>query len=202
VALVHEQASPEEKRAARAKLALPGAGRCILFVGNDYRKKGLPALLGALTHLPADCYLAVVGNSSQIAGFKHEVQTGGLGERVFFLGALNPVDVAYRAADCLAHPTLEDTFAMVVLEALAFSLPVVVSGADYCGISELLVHERDALLVEDPTDSVALGTALNRVLTDSVVRDHLQAHGKHFAGQYLWTEIALQQEQIYKSVSH
>jgi glycosyltransferase involved in cell wall biosynthesis len=202
VAHVHEQASSEEKLAARAKLALPCAGRCVLFVGNDYRKKGLPALLGALKHLPADYYLAVVGNSSQIAGFQHEVQTRGLGERVFFLGALNPVDVAYRAADCLAHPTLEDTFAMVVLEALAFSLPVVVSGADYCGISELLVHEQDALLVEDPTDSVALGSALNRVLSDSVLRAHLQTHGKHFARQYLWSEIAVQQEQIYESVSH
>ena len=57
------------------------------------------------------------------------------------------VDVAYRAADCLAHPTLEDTFAMVVLEAMA--LGVVPMIADYAGPGELVTPRVPLLVIVD-----------------------------------------------------
>lgn len=200
VAQVHERVTPQDKVAARAKLGLPQLGRCILFVGNDFRKKGLSPLVEAMAHLPGDCYLAVVGNAAQIPGFQKEVDTSGLRDRIFFLGALNRVDDAFCAADCLAHPTLEDTFAMVVLEALAYGLPVVVSSVQYCGISELLVHERNALILDDPRNAEALASALQRVLLDTELARQLHENGLRFARQYLWSEIARQQEQIYFSV--
>ncbi len=191
-------ASSSEKTIARAKLGLPQTGRCILFVGNDYRKKGLPALVHALTQLPLDCYLAVVGNAAQIPGLQAELDSTGMRERVHFLGALRTVDDAYRAADCLAHPTLEDTFAMVVLEAMAHGLPVVVSQALYCGIAELLQHETDALILDDPRDAVALTEALRRVLADTVLAWRLRDNGQRFAREHLWSQQALQQEAIYR----
>lgn len=193
--------SSEERSAARARLGLPQMGRCILLVGNDYLKKGLPALLQALPHLPADCYVAVVGNAAQIAGFKDEVRTSGCSDRIFFLGALHAVDDAYRAADVLAHPTLEDTFAMVVLEALAHGLPVVVSGASYCGIAGLLTDGLDALILDDPRDPQELARAILRVLDDAPLARHLQENGLRFARHHLWSEKALQQEHIYRDVA-
>jgi glycosyltransferase involved in cell wall biosynthesis len=201
VAYVRGRAEVQEQRAARTRLGLPQSGRCILFVGNDYRKKGLPALVAAVTQLPADCYLAVVGNAAQIPGFQAELDTSGNRGRVIFLGALRSVDDAYRAADCLAHPTLEDTFAMVVLEAMAHGLPVVVSSARYCGIAEHLTHESDALVLDDPRDSKALADALKRVLTDAPLVHRLMETGLRFARQHLWSEKALQQEAIYYSVA-
>jgi glycosyltransferase involved in cell wall biosynthesis len=201
VAYVRGRAEVQEQRAARTRLGLPQSGRCILFVGNDYRKKGLPALVAAVTQLPADCYLAVVGNAAQIPGFQAELDTSGNRGRVIFLGALRSVDDAYRAADCLAHPTLEDTFAMVVLEAMAHGLPVVVSSARYCGIAEHLTHESDALVLDDPRDSKALADALKRVLTDALLVHRLMENGLRFARQHLWSEKALQQEAIYYSVA-
>ena len=190
-------ASSSEKTIARAKLGLPQTGRCILFVGNDYRKKGLPTLVHALTQLPLDCYLAVVGNAAQIPGLQAELDSSGMRDRVHFLGALRTVDDAYRAADCLAHPTLEDTFAMVVLEAMAHGLPVIVSQARYCGIAELLQHESNALILDDPRNAVALTEALRRVLADTVLAWRLRDNGQRFAREHLWSQQALQQEAIY-----
>lgn len=187
----------DARRAARVALGLPVAGACVLLVGNDYRKKGLPTLLAALPYLPADAYVAVVGNSAQIAGFRAEYLHAGISDRVHFVGSLNDVDVAYRAADCLAHPTLEDTFAMVVLEALSHGLPVVVSSAQFCGIAEFLRDGENALIVSDPRDPQALGHALNRVLGDALLGQRLAEAGKRFAQSYLWSEIARQQERIY-----
>lgn len=190
----------KDKHAARIKLGLPVEGRCILFVGNDYRKKGLDALLAALPALPTDCFVAVVGNPAQIAGFQAEIHASSLGGRVYFLGALQSVDEAYRAADCLAHPTLEDTFAMVVLEAMAHGLPVVVSSQEFCGISGLLTDEANALIVHLPRDATELARALQRVLADTVLAQKLSENGLSFALQHLWSKQARLQESIYESV--
>jgi UDP-glucose:(heptosyl)LPS alpha-1,3-glucosyltransferase len=201
VAAVPGRSTPEQRQAARSLLGLPLQGRCVLFVGNDFRKKGLPALIQALVHLPDDVFVAVVGNSAQKVLVQQEIDASGQSGRIFFLGALPAVDVAYQSADCLAHPTLEDTFAMVVLEAMAHGLPVVVSNDAYCGISALLTADVDALLLSDPRDPVALHAALGRVLEDGALAECLRMQGLRFARQHLWSEIALQQEAIYYAVA-
>jgi UDP-glucose:(heptosyl)LPS alpha-1,3-glucosyltransferase len=111
------------------------------------------------------------------------------------------VDVAYQAADCLAHPTLEDTFAMVVLEALSHGLPVVVSAAPYCGIAADLSDGQEALLLEDPRDAQALAGRLRRLLEDTLLAEHLREYGLAFARRHLWSELALQQEAIYQQLA-
>ena len=190
----------EQKQSARTSLGLPHAGSCILFVGHDYRKKGLDVLIKSLSELTEDTFLAVVGNPAQIPLFRGLASKAGLGSRVFFLGALADVSVAYEAADVLAHPTLEDTFAMVVLEAMAHGLPVVVSDEHHCGISALLTDGVNALLLDDPKDTKKLSTALKQVLQDDVLRQTLSQAAVDFSRLYQWPEIARLQEDIYLSV--
>ena len=192
-------ASDDERRAARIRLGLPLEGACILFVANDYRKKGLPTLLEAMRKLQTNFFLAVVGNTSQIAFFKEVVKALGLEESVFFIGPLHDMHDAYLAANCLAHPTLEDTFAMVVLEAMAYGLPVVVSGAQYCGVTQLLTDKVNALLLTNPRDASALVLALSAIFQNKAVGDALSTSALTFARAYLWTAIALRQESIYLS---
>lgn len=200
VAALHSVTDAQTQCAARVRLGLPLVGRCVLFVGNDYGKKGLSALIHALRDLPKDVYLAVVGNAAQIPKYLNEAKACGQTSRIYFLGALKEVDVAYRAADCLAHPTLEDTFAMVVLEAMAFGLPVVVSGENYCGISAALTHLENALILENPHDVVALAEAINCVLGNENVARQLSASARNFAGCHLWSVVARKQEAIYSAV--
>lgn len=203
VAAVPGLANPRAQQSARAELGLPLRGRCLLFVGNDFRKKGLPTLLRALPQLPNDVFLAVVGNAAQQALVQDDLNAlpEALRRRVHFLGSLATVDLAYQAADCLAHPTLEDTFAMVVLEAQAHGLPVVVSNARTCGIAALLQDGHDAILLNDPQDARALGAALLRVLSELELATQLRTHGLDFARRHLWSSIAVQQDAIYQQLA-
>ena len=185
---------------ARALLGLPQDAKCILFVANDYRKKGLTTLLRALARCPDDFILVVVGNGSQQGFFMDMRRKLGLESRVVFLGSLKNVAQAYEAADCLAHPTLEDTFAMVVLEAMSYGLPVIVSSPRYCGISGLLSHGSNALVLSDPQDPVELHHALEQVLDQTGVSAHLSRGALEFANQYQWAGIARQQEMLYCDV--
>jgi UDP-glucose:(heptosyl)LPS alpha-1,3-glucosyltransferase len=106
---------------------------------------------------------------------------------------------AYLAVNCLAHPTLEDTFAMVVLEAMAYGLPVVVSGPQYCGIAQLLTDKVNAFLLANPRDASALVLALSAVFQNKAVGVSLSTSALTFARSYLWSAIALRQEPIYLS---
>ena len=185
------------KAQARQALGLPAQACCLLFVGNDYRKKGLGTLLEVLATLPDRVVLAVVGKPAQIPEFTRQAESLGLASRVFFLGVLQDVDPAYRAADALVHPTLEDTFAMVVLEAMAHGLPVVVSSVAYCGIAGLLDHGINALLVDDPRNPQALGRAVGQLCGDEDLRQQLGAQARIFAQGRRWEDIARQQEALY-----
>jgi glycosyltransferase involved in cell wall biosynthesis len=191
--------TPQRKGEARAQLGLPPSGYCLLFVANDYRKKGLHVLLEALVKLPPDVVLAVVGKPAQMSVFSEEVKILNLGPRVFFLGSLKDVALAYDAADCLAHPTLEDTFAMVVLEAMSHSLPVVVSGSKYCGIAGLLQDGINAVILDKPKDASRLHHALEKILTQPVLQAKLVQGATAFARQFEWHKIALKQERLYFS---
>jgi UDP-glucose:(heptosyl)LPS alpha-1,3-glucosyltransferase len=182
---------------ARRLLGLPPSGALLLFVANDYARKGLDALLAALAHLPEGVMLIVVGNPAGIPAYKDKARSRGLAEQVHFLGAMKEVDLAYRAATALVHPTLDDTFAMVVLEAMAHGLPVVVSGPAHCGISALLDDGRNALLLEDPRNDRELAAAVSRVLDDPVLAAKLSEGGLRFAQGHTWDEAARRYERLY-----
>ena len=190
------------KEQARAKLNLPQGKKLILFVGNDYARKGLPTLLAAMPALKANIHLVCVGAAAQIPKFQLVATEQGVPERVHFVGPQTDMSAAYRAADMLVHPTLEDSFAMVVLEAMSYGLPVVVSCAKYCGISAFLEHDRNALLLEDPQNAEQVVSQMNRVLFDQSLSQHLSYAAKQFTEKYSWDTALYSYIDIYQKVNH
>lgn len=190
--------TPAEQEAARRGLGLPpGSGPWLLFVGNDVVRKGLPVLLEAVRQLPETLGLLVVGQGDGHAAAMAQAQELGLALRVRFLGALRDMGPVYRAADALVHPTLEDAYGMVVLEAMAHGLPVVVSQARYCGIARELRDGVDALLLQDPHDASALAQAIERVLPGAMEIDALSRAAAAFANERSWARAAVSYENRY-----
>lgn len=89
---------------------------------------------------------------------------------------------------------------MVVLEAMAHGLPVIVSNERYCGISALLADRGNALLLNDPEDVAELGEVLNGLVHDLALRQQLGQAAIDFARLHDWPAIAAQQDVIYQSV--
>ena len=200
VAMPDALTTSEARKAARAELGLPQLGKCLLFVGNDYLKKGLPSLIQALESLGPDVFLAVVSNPAHRETVAKLAASAGLAQRVFFLGAQQQMEVAYRAADCLVHPTLQDSYGMVVLEAMAYGLPVVVSGLPYCGIAGDLTHRQQAWLLKNPRNPGELAEALRAVLGDAQLASSLVAQGLAFAQAHSWEHAAAQHEQLFRAI--
>jgi UDP-glucose:(heptosyl)LPS alpha-1,3-glucosyltransferase len=163
----------------------------LLFVANDYQRKGLTTVLQALQTLPREVQLAVVGQNRQQARFEALAINLGVASRVHFFGPRQDVEVLMSAADVLVHPTTEDSFGMVVLEAMAQGLPVVVSAAPHCGLSAELSHLHDAWMLSDPQENEGLAQAVQAILTQSDLRSHLIQGGRAQAQGRTWVQAAL-----------
>ncbi len=87
---------------------------------------------------------------------------------------------------------------MVVLEAMAHGLPVVVSGPKYCGIAGLLAQGANALLLDDPRDAPELARVLGDLLGQTALRETL-SEGAAALPRTTSGENALQQEALYFS---
>src|SRR5206468_10833037 len=83
-------------------------------------------------------------------------------ERVIFMGRTDHVEQIYAAADAFLLPTHYDSFALVVTEAMACGLPVVVSRE--AGASELIQHGENGLLLGDVTNVEELAGHMRSLL--------------------------------------
>ena len=191
--------SSSEKMQARLDLGLPMQGKCLLWVGNNAMKKGLPTLLDALAQLPNDFFLVIVGSAVPENKWRSQVTALGLDDRIFFKGVLDDMTLAYTAADLLVHPTLEDTFGMVVLEAMSHAVPAIVSAERYCGISSELTHLQIAWILQDPLDASALEKAIEKSF-ESNSHEAMSQQAIAWAGTQDWPHLALTQEALYYDV--
>ncbi|MCL2657815.1 MAG: glycosyltransferase family 4 protein [Betaproteobacteria bacterium] len=196
---VNPAIAQDDRAQTRQRYGIPPEAPLLLFIAGDYDKKGLPALMTALAKQP-DAHLLVVGNENYIPAARQRAEALGITARVHFASVLTDPTPAYRAADLLVHPTLEDTFGMVVAEAMAYGLPVIVSGPHWCGIAAHLHDGDEALLLTDPRDSAEIAAAISRILSDPVLRTRLSAAGQRFATQYDWPALANRQETLYERI--
>jgi len=131
-----------------------------LFVGHNFKRKGLDRLLQGLAQLKGtDFHLSVVGEDKERDRYEHLAQT--LGLNVTFHGSQNEVCPFYQKADCLVIPSLYDPFANVTIEALAMGLFVISSKTN--GGSEILTSQ-NGTLIEDLSSPEAMAQALRIAL--------------------------------------
>lgn len=167
----------------------------ILFVGGDYRLKGLVPLLEAAGHIAGAIRVLAVGVQPD-APLVQLVRDKDLHRLVTFLGNTTDVASLYAAADCFALPTRYDTFSLATLEAMASGLPVIVSRA--AGVSELLSPGRDCLILENSNDVDALAQGIERLIQDQGLRSRLGVEARKTAERYSWDDVATRTVAVYR----
>jgi len=189
--------SPTERTEVRVKLELLIEWRCLLFVGKQFRNKGLPAVLEALQEIDDDVFLLAIVAEDLVSEALELIRKHQLGARVRGRGTVSTMELAYCAADGLAHPTLEDTDAMVVLKAMSHGLPVIVSTAEFCGISAELNDGENALILDDPRLKNEFRGAIDRVFNDVGLSECLSTSGIDFARGRAWSEVVISYENFF-----
>lgn len=167
----------------------------VVFVGGDYRLKGLKPLLKAAARVVGKIRVIPLGVEPDSA-LRRFVNENNYHQLVTFVGNTSKISEYYAAADCFVLPTLYDTFSMATLEAMAAGLPVIVSRE--AGVTELVTPDRDCLVLEDPHDVDILTHELNRLFHDSELRLRLGQEARATAEKYSWDKVAERTFQVYQ----
>lgn len=159
-----------------------GQGTELTYVGRLAAVKGLPVLLQAMTNLPDQVKLTVVGDGEDRPLLEQMARELGLDSRVTFAGYQSQDAVRDRlaATDVFVMSSFAEGVPVVLMEAMASGVPVVATRI--AGIAELVEEDESGLLVP-PGDSVSLVTALGRLIGDASLRESFGTSGRRFVAE-------------------
>ncbi|MBE0575116.1 MAG: glycosyltransferase family 4 protein [Desulfuromonadales bacterium] len=148
----------------RSTLGLKSTDKALLYVSNNWKRKGLSVLLRAVADL-GDVgnmvHVLVVGRGKP-AHFLRLSERLGIATRVHLIGATDQVENYYGAADLAVLPTMYDPFSNVCLEAMACGLPVITTAEN--GASELICPGENGFIQSNPRSWQELSALLRNGL--------------------------------------
>ncbi len=168
----------------RGEIGLKPDDLVALFVGHNYRLKGLGPLLHALRERlrrepgARPIHLLACGGGRP-RPFRAMVEELGLSDHVHLLGFLPDIRPCFHASDFFALPTYYDPCSLVVFEALACGLPVITTARN--GAGELIAEGREGFVIPSPDDVDSLIRTLSRMADDrdrSVMATHATRLGR------------------------
>lgn len=152
----------------------------IICVGRLVQRKGQSLLIeacAALRERGMPVTLTLVGDGPAREALEAQVRRSEVAAQVRFMGAVghDAVLPMLRAADIFCLPSFSEGVPVVLMEAMAHSVPVVTT--QIMGIPELVENERTGLLVA-PGRVDVLVDALGRLVADPELREQLGARGR------------------------
>lgn len=171
----------------------------VLFVGAIQRRKNVGRLVRAFESMPPSWRLALAGAADGF-GAEEELRAVENSPRRTDIDVLGYVsakelDALYRRARIFAFPSLDEGFGMPVLDAMAYSVPVLTSAR-----SALPEVAGDAALLVNPEDPEELALGLNRLASDESLREDLMRRGRERAVQFSWESAVSKTWSVYEEL--
>jgi glycosyltransferase involved in cell wall biosynthesis len=160
----------------------------LLLIGNDWKVKGLDQLLSAIEVNPnLPVRLLVVGRDESSL-YTNRLRQSKIESRVTFQQPSSDVMQFYAAADAYVGPSLQDSFGLPVLEAMACGLPVISSVRS--GVSAFITPGENGLLLRDPERPEELAVLLKQLFEDKSLQQKLGAAAAETAAMHTWDRNA------------
>jgi 1,2-diacylglycerol 3-alpha-glucosyltransferase len=158
-----DQSDACRRRGIAAQPSLPE--NYFLFVGRLAPEKNVDALIQAFEQYRRDggtWSLVLVGDGPSAGQLKAQASAAGIADYVIFTGLKNTVEIVpyYAFAGCFVLPSLREPWGLVVNEAMASGLPVIIS--DRCGCTDDLVEPDKNGYVFNPSDPGELAPLLTK----------------------------------------
>jgi len=200
-AVDHDLFKPGDAGAARAAVASHGITKpFVLFVSSLWPYKNCGGLLRAWAlarHELGDRQLVIVGpgrDEKYVAELYSLAAELGITADVVFVGGVPLEETVsfYRAADVFVYPSLNETFGLPILEAMACGCPVVTSDA-----SAMPETAGGAAVLSDPKDPASIA----RAIVEAAGQDRLRDEGLRRASQFTWAATGAATLDVYREVA-
>jgi glycosyltransferase involved in cell wall biosynthesis len=202
-AVDHDLFNPGDRDLARSQVASYGVTKPFaLFVSSLWPYKNCDGLLRAWAHARGelgDRQLAIVGaprDEAYAASLRALAAELGIADEVVFVGgvALDETVAFYRAADVCVYPSLNETFGLPILEAMASGCPVVTSDT-----SAMPETAGGAAVLADPLDPESIARAI--VQAAGPGRDRLRDMGLARAKEFTWSATGAATLDVYREAA-
>ncbi len=162
-------------------ISLPDAAPVLTTVGALIPRKGQALVIEALTYLPQDTVLMLVGRGEEEAALRSLAQDRGAGQRVHFLGSLDHdlLPLVLSAADAMVLPSASEGLANAWVELLACGTPLVITDAG--GAREVVTAPEAGRIVARDPRSIAEG--ILALLADPPQREAVAGMAERFSWQ-------------------
>lgn len=176
--------------------------KMLLAVGRLSEEKGFGGLIDAFSclasqHLQWD--LVILGEGPVRSALTLQIQSLGLGSRVFTPGRVGNVGAWYERADLYVLSSRVEGFPNTLGEAMAHGCAAVSFDCD-TGPRELIRHDIDGLLVP-PCDVAALAQSLCRLMQDDSLRARMAARALEVRDRYSMERVLALWEQLIANVT-
>ena len=174
----------EQRRRLRREWSVPDDAILVGVFSRLERPKGQHLLVEALRRAREEglpLYALVVGHAMDaqyVAELKSRISEYGLDDRIHFEGFTDRVQCWMQACDIVALTTWEETFGLVLIEAMRAGVAVI--GSDRGGVPEIIRHEQNGLLFRS-FDAESLYATIRRLVTDDDFRLTLARAGEQDA---------------------
>ncbi len=193
-------ASNHERDELRARWDIGINDLVVLFVGTEFKRKGLDALLQGFAKVPRARFKLLIagGGGERIESYKKLVDRLQLGSEVRFLGLVDGIDRIYPIADIYVLPTLADPCPLAPLEAMAAGVATVMSSSTYNGTAEL-IRQGEAVILSNPHDPEEIAAVLLKLMNPHV-RQQVAEKGQQLVRQLTWDNTAAVTAAAYQDV--
>ncbi|MGP3593813.1 glycosyltransferase family 4 protein [Vagococcus sp. WN89Y] len=173
---------PDARAIFRKKNNIDEQDLLLLQVGSDFKRKGVDRSIEALAALPdtikRHTKLFIVGQD-QPRRFATLAEKKGVHENVHFFAGRSDIAQLMAAADLLLHPAYQEAAGIVLLEAIAAGLPVIVSSV--CGYAPYIADANCGDVINEPWQQRTLNEALLKALQNSHLREKWAANARNYA---------------------
>lgn len=168
----------------------------LLCVGNRKLHKNEFRVIRAFARADLDSRIHLVFTGDETTDLKGQIESSELSSRVDFVGRVpeSKLPSLYRGADAMIFPSLYEGFGLPVLEAMACGTPVVTSN-----VTAMPEIAGGAALLVDPTSVEQIARAMERILLDSALRQHLRSKGLTRASEFSWESATTTVHELLKS---
>lgn len=188
----------ENRKQLRSKLGIEKDDLVILFVGTEFKRKGLDALLEGFSLLPRSGIKLVIAGEGRADRYLSAAKDLGIEKDVIFLGLVEKIEEAYAISDVYILPTLSDPAGMAPLEAMMCGVATIISCDKYAGIAEC-IKDQEAVILDNPHDPSEIADSLNRLLNGDM-RKRLAKKGRLLAERMTWEKTAADTLSVYQKV--
>ena len=194
------RADPVARSAIRARLGYAGGDVVAVFLGGDWRRKGLVVAIDAVAEArrrgASHLRLLVVGRGDEEAAAEQATAAGVRDAVTFFGVSARPQD-QLQAADIFVSPTGYEAFGLNALEAASVRLPVVATSVH--GIEDFVVDGVGGFLC--PRTPRAFADAMTRLHDDPVLRRTMGEAARVGASRYTWEAANRRTAELYAALA-